>query len=104
MLKNYTKVEVNENSTKRYFNDKGKLHRLDGPALEYSDGIKQWCIIDKHHRNIDPATEWLNGGKRWVFNNKYHRIGGPCSSYGDHWDIHGERYTKEKYFNKVWDI
>ena len=102
MLKNYTKVKVDGN--KLYLNDEGKLHRLDGPAFEYSDGSKLWYINGICHQNIDPSYEYLDGTKQWFFKGQSHRIGGSFNSAGEYWYIHGKKYTKRKYFNKVWDI
>jgi len=104
MLKNYSKVEVNDFGTKRYFNDEGKRHRLDGPAFEGSDGSKFWYINGNYHRNIDPSDEFSDGRKYWLFKNKGHRIGGSFSSDVEWWYIHGKEYTQKQYFDKVWDI
>ena len=102
MLKNYAKVIV-EYGDKLYYNEKGQLHRLDGPAVEYKNGSKIWYINNNRHRNIDPSCEWKNGDKYWVFKNKEHRIGG-IACYGL-WYIHGKEYTKEQqYYNIVWEI
>jgi hypothetical protein len=38
------KVNVDEDKTIRWYNDKDQLHRLDGPAVERSDGYKAWYI------------------------------------------------------------
>ena len=48
----------------------GKLHRENGPAIEYSNGGKHWCLNGKYHRVDGPATEYANGGKRWWLNGK----------------------------------
>ena len=45
-------------------------HRLDGPAVEWSDGSKQWWINNKLHRLDGPAVEWLDGRKAWYVNDK----------------------------------
>jgi len=103
MLKNYSKIEVDVYGTKRYLNDKGKHHRLDGSAVEYiNGGSKYWLINGNSHRNIDPSEEWSNGEKYWFFNNKRHRVG--SYSFREILFIHGRRYTKKGYFNKVWKI
>ena len=34
----------------------GKLHRIDGPALEYSNGTKMWYYEGKQHRINGPAV------------------------------------------------
>ncbi len=46
-----------------YQND--ELHRLDGPAIEYTDGEKHWLQNGKFHRLNGPAIERADGGKRW---------------------------------------
>ena len=39
-------VEVDSNGTKYWYLN-GKLHREDGPAVEWSDGSKYWCLNGK---------------------------------------------------------
>jgi hypothetical protein len=60
-------------------NEAGKLHRLDGPAIEQANGAKSWFVDGKLHRLDGAAIEWSNGDKEW-------------------W-IEGAKYT-EKQFNK----
>ena len=48
----------------------GKLHREDGPAVEYADGIKQWYLNGKLHREDGPAVEYPSGDKYWYLNDK----------------------------------
>lgn len=55
--------------TKRYYID-NKLHRENGPAVEYADGCKVWFIKNKRHRVDGPAFEDSNGNKRWYLDNK----------------------------------
>ena len=38
------KVTVDKYKTIRWYNDKEKLHRLDGPAFEYANGDKAWYV------------------------------------------------------------
>ncbi|NVM34059.1 MAG: hypothetical protein HWN81_00590 [Candidatus Lokiarchaeota archaeon] len=49
----------------------GKLHRLDGPAVEFANGSKYWFIDDKLHRLDGPACEYVSGSKRWYINGKH---------------------------------
>jgi hypothetical protein len=49
----------------------GKLHREDGPAVEWADGGKFWYLNGKRHREDGPALEWADGDKRWYLNGKY---------------------------------
>jgi hypothetical protein len=46
----------------------GKLHRVDGPAVEGADGTKQWWLNGKRHRVDGPAIEFANGSKQWWLN------------------------------------
>jgi hypothetical protein len=39
-----TNPEVNCMGTKRWYNDKGEWNRLDGPAIEFRNGTKEWWI------------------------------------------------------------
>ena len=104
MLKNYSKIEIDKSGTKLYLNDEGERHRLDGPAVEDSNGTKFWRINGNSHRNIDPSEEWSNGGKYWLFKGRQHRIGGSCNSVYKAWYIHGKGYTEQQYYKKVWCI
>jgi len=104
MLKNYTKIKIDEFGNKFYLNDEGCYHRLDGPAIECSNGTKEWFINENCHRNIDPSDEWPNRVKQWWFKGEYHRVGGSSSSYSKWWFIDGKQYTKQEYFNIVWDL
>ena len=54
-----------------------ELHRLDGPAVLFENGSKEWWVDGKLHRISGPAIEWVNGTKEWWVNGKRHRIGGP---------------------------
>ena len=53
-----------------YFSDKEmtKLHREDGPAIEYANGDKFWYVNGLCHRKDGPAFEYANGGKFWYLN------------------------------------
>lgn len=44
-----------------------KIHREDGPALEYSDGTKEWYVNGYRHREDGPAVEW-DDGTLWYLN------------------------------------
>lgn len=48
-----------------FYNEKGQLHREDGPAYEGSNGTKVWCLNGKRHRLDGPAVEWSDGSKFW---------------------------------------
>jgi hypothetical protein len=41
-----------------YYKYKNKIHRLDGPAIEKSNGEKCWYLNGKYHRLDGPAIIW----------------------------------------------
>ena len=67
-MKTYT-VTVDDYGNKRWYSN-GKLHREDGPAIEYAGGDKEWWINGKRHHEDGPAIEWANGYKEWYINDK----------------------------------
>jgi len=59
IINNYNKditIEIYEDGTKKYYY-KGKLSRLDRPAVEYSDGSKYWYLNGECHREDGPAKQ-----------------------------------------------
>ena len=49
----------------------GKLHRVDGPAVEHVNGTKEWHLNGKLHRPDGPAIECGKGKKQWWLNGWY---------------------------------
>ena len=94
--KEYT-VRVYKDRTD-YYNSKGKLHREDGPAVEYSNGDKFWYLNGKLHREDGPAREWYNGNKEWWLNDKklteaeFNRRTKKTSCAGKVVEIDGKKY------------
>ncbi len=66
-----------------WFNQDGKRHREDGPAIEYADGDKEWFLNGKLHREDGPAIEGANGNKSWYLNGEHHREDGPAVEYSE---------------------
>ena len=66
-------VEITKYSDKFYYKDKKMtiLHRLDGPAVEWSDGTKEWYVNGKCHRLDGPAIERADGKKSWYINDVF---------------------------------
>jgi hypothetical protein len=58
------KLNVDSIGTKRWYVNH-KLHREDGPAIEYANGNKSWYVHDELHRTTGPAVEFANGTNRW---------------------------------------
>lgn len=46
----------------------GNLHRDDGPAAIWPDGVMMWYKHGKKHRIDGPATIWGDGRKAWWVN------------------------------------
>jgi hypothetical protein len=74
-------VKVYSDRTEWYFN--GKLHREDGPAIEYADGSKYWYLGGQLHREDGPAITWADGSKLWFRNGQLHREDGPAVDWVD---------------------
>ena len=74
--KNPYYTEIDSNGDKHWYLN-GNLHRVDGPAVEWSDGSKEWYLNGKRHRVDGPAIECSNGDKFWWLNGKRHRVDGP---------------------------
>ena len=101
----------------KYWSLKGKLHREDGPAIEYGDGTKKWYLNDTLHREDGPAIEFNDGTKKWFLNGELHRENGPAIEWGDgfwaaafrvlkgnrhcdgskHWYLNGNPLTKQEF-------
>jgi hypothetical protein len=69
-MDNESFFEFDRWGNKFWKNKEGKLHRLDGPAVDYVDGRKQWYKNGLRHRLDGPAVEvvsykdwWKNGIK-----------------------------------------
>lgn len=65
------KVTVHSNRTEWCKPNTTTLHRLDGPAVEWKDGAKEWRVEGKLHRLDGPAIEWNDGGKEYWLDGKH---------------------------------
>jgi hypothetical protein len=78
-----------------YHNSKGALHRLDGPAVEFLTGDKEWWVNGLLHRIGAPAIEYADGGTVWWENGQIHRLDGPAIEYATgtkEWWVNGNRH------------
>jgi len=96
-------IMINGDGDKFYYSNKEMTirHREDGPAIEYTNGYKEWCINDKLHREDGPAIEFVSGNKYWFINGERHRKDGPAIEGVDGykaWFINDKQYS-EKEFN-----
>jgi len=53
-----------------YRNKEGQFHRLNGPAIEGSDGYKAYYFNGKKHRLDGPAKIWPSGYKEYWVNDR----------------------------------
>ena len=65
-MKTYT-VNVYDDGSKYWYLN-GKIHREDGPAVEFANGYKTWWVNGKPHRTDGPAIEYDSGTKVWYVN------------------------------------
>lgn len=53
----------------------GQLHCVDGAAVIYDNGRREWLQHGKHHRVDGPAVVTQDGGQIWYKDGKVHRNG-----------------------------
>ena len=56
---------LQENGTREFVDFHGRFHRLDFPAVEYSNGDQEWWNYGKRHRLDGPAV--IIGNKQFWF-------------------------------------
>ena len=62
----------------KFWYQNGKLHREDGPAIEYANGDKSWYQNGKMHRTDGPVIERANGHKAWYIDSIYYSFSKWC--------------------------
>jgi hypothetical protein len=79
-------LEIDPFGNKSWKNKQRELHRLDGPAVEYVNGYKEWWQNGCLHREDGPAILYDDdgGSKSWFLNDILYR-------------------AKEDYFNALSD-
>jgi hypothetical protein len=50
-----------------YYVQGSRLHRIDGPAIEFHDGSKYWFMNDRPHRRCGPAIERADCSCEWWY-------------------------------------
>lgn len=84
-------------------NSLGQLHCDDGPAVEWTDGQKEWWVNGELHRLDGPAIEAAYGHhdhQEWWVDGKRHRLDGPAIDYrdgGKAYHIAGRRFNPHDY-------
>jgi len=97
------RVEIDVFGNKIYCRENDDIHREDGPAIEYANGDKDWCIDGYIHREDGPARECVNGYKEWRITGKRHREDGPAREYSDgrkEWYLDDIKYSEQE-FDKI---
>jgi hypothetical protein len=98
-MDNESTLKIDSHDTKRWrLND--KLHRVDGPAIEYANGSKYWCLYGERHREDGPAVEFADGSKFWYRHGKSHREDGPADEWtsgNKYWFLDGYCYTFDEW-------
>ena len=95
---------VDSNGNVRYYNAQGQIHRVHGPAIEYSNGSREWYQNDLLHRLDGPAFVRPDGYRSWYQNGQRHRLDGPAVEHpdgGQLWYIYGKRLTEAKWQQAV---
>ncbi len=64
---NKSEMITHSNGNKEWYLN-SRLHRENGPAVEYINGDKYWYLKGKRHRIDGPAIEFVNGNKLWYQN------------------------------------
>jgi hypothetical protein len=96
-------VKVDDEGNKRWYHN-DNLHRLDGPAIEFTSGSKCWFVDGKRHRTDGPASEYSNGNKYWYVDGKRHRLDGPAIEYasgGKYWYLDDVELTEYEWRKRV---
>jgi hypothetical protein len=74
---------INAHRTVKWRLPDGKLHREDGPAIEWGNGDRSWYRNGKIHREDGPAIKRVDGYEVWYRNGELHREDGPAVEHPD---------------------
>ena len=99
-------VTVDDLGNSRWYKDAKctVLHRENGPAVDCTNGHKEWWQNDQLHRIDGPAIEYTRGTTVWYQNGQLHRTDGPAIEYSDGdkvWYINGEELTQAEFNQRV---
>ena len=64
-------LSIDLSGTKRWHIN-GELHKVDEPAVVYTNGTKMWFQHGILHRENGPAVERLNGSNSWYLFNRFY--------------------------------
>lgn len=103
-MKEYT-VKFFDHCIEWWFN--GKLHREDGPAVQFLNGDKWWDYDEngkKIYREGRPAIEHDCGAKYWYIEGKRHREDGPAVEFSNgtkYWYLDGILLSKQEFLDEI---
>ena len=78
----------------------GELHRENGPAIDYGDGTMEYYIHGKRHRDDGPAFVCLPASTEYWLNGELHRVDGPAIERPDgsvEYRLDGKKVTREEF-------
>ena len=84
MAKPKNGLHIDKTGTKSWYLN-GKLHRQDGPAVEWTNGGKFWYVDGMPHREDGPAKLWPDGNASWYRYGKY--LGSGAEGFWAHWAL-----------------
>lgn len=90
--------QVHRQDATVYHMRNGVAHRVDGPAVEYENGDKEWFLYGERHCTDAPAIESLHERfEAWYCHGERHRVGGPAvtSLKGTEWWFRGKLHRTD---------
>ncbi len=63
-------LRVDGSGTHFWHDQEGRLHRTDGPAIEWTNGDREWWVRARLHRIDGPAVERADGRCGWWINGR----------------------------------
>tara|TARA_R110000851_G_scaffold263809_1_gene416361 strand:- start:287 stop:634 length:348 start_codon:yes stop_codon:yes gene_type:complete len=95
---------IDKHGHKRWYDTTGKIHRTDGPAIEWADGTKDWWQHGLRHRADGPAVEYAHGTKDWWQHGLRHRADGPAVEWADgdkFWYLNDKLLSFDQWLDEV---
>jgi hypothetical protein len=85
--------QIDADGNEYWYDDTGRFHRDNAPAIIIIGNCKQWFSHDLVHRSDGPAIEYDNGDYSYYQYNQFHRLDGPAIKRGNsyYWIIKGEK-------------
>ena len=65
-------IKIDHEGNKFYYSDRAMVirHKLNGPAVEWADGDKEWSVNGTLHRGDGPAIMSALNGNKWFLNGR----------------------------------